>query len=207
VNFDRVAAPYRWLETIVFGHQLQQARIAFVREVGRPRRVLVVGEGNGRFLAELVRIHPQARVDCIEASARMIELARAEVGAAQVAFIQADVRSVALAKNSYDLIVTHFLLDCFSEETLAPLIRRLAGTTTAEARWLVADFCYPRRGWRRFRARLLIATMYFFFRLAARIEARRLVDYHPLLRAQGFEIEKEMNAPNETIRSELWRRG
>jgi ubiquinone/menaquinone biosynthesis C-methylase UbiE len=206
VNFDRIAAHYRWLETIVFGNQLQQARIAFLREIEAPRRVLIVGEGNGRFLAELLRIHPQAQVDCIEASACMIALARDEAGAAQVAFIQADVRTLALVKNSYDLIVTHFLLDCFSEETLASLIRRLAGAATAEARWLVADFCYPRRGWRWFRARLLIATMYFFFRAVTGIDARRLVEYRPLLRAEGFECAEEMILPNEMIRSELWRR-
>ena len=125
MNFDRVAASYRWLETIVFGTQLQQARVAFLREIGRPRRVLVVGEGNGRFLAEFVRLHPETAVDCIEASARMIALARRAAGAAQVAFIQADIRAVALPRNSYDLIVTHFLLDCFSEETLPLLIDRL----------------------------------------------------------------------------------
>jgi len=206
VNFDRIAAHYRWLETIAFGTQLQQARIAFLREIEAPRRVLIVGEGNGRFLAKLLRIHPHAQVDCVEASACMIALARRESVAAQAAFIQADVRTVALVKNSYDLIVTDFLLDCFSEETLASLIRRLAEAATSEARWLVADFCYPRRGWRLFRARLLIATMYFFFRAVTGIEARRLVEYRPLLRAQGFQCAKEMISPNEMVRSELWER-
>jgi ubiquinone/menaquinone biosynthesis C-methylase UbiE len=206
VNFDRVAPSYRWLETIVFGNQLQQARAAFVREIGRPRHVLIVGEGNGRFLAELLRVHPGVQVDCIESSARMIEMARRAVGGMEVRFIQADVRTVPLRNNSYDLIVTHFLLDCFSEKTLAPLLRQLVDAATAEVRWLIADFCYPPRGWQRLRARLLLGTMYFFFRAAAGIEARRLVDYRPFLRAQGFECRQEMISPNEMIRSELWRR-
>jgi hypothetical protein len=161
VNFDRVAVPYRWLETVAFGAQLQQARVT---------------------------------------------LAQREVGAAQATFIEADIQTVTLSRNSYDLIVTHFLLDCFSEETLSPLIGRLADAATAEAHWLIADFCHPRRGWRRFRARVFIATMYFFFRVAAGIEARRLVDYRPLLRAQGFKCRDEMILPNEMICSELWQR-
>lgn len=206
MNFDRVAAPYYWLETIVFGDQLQQARVAFVRAIDRPRRALLVGEGNGRFLAELLRAHPGLQVDCIEASGRMIALAQCALGAAQVTFIQADIRAVALSRNSYDLIVTHFLLDCFSEETLPPLIGRLADAAMAEALWLVADFCHPPRGWRRWRARVLIGTMYSFFRAVAGIEARQLVDYRPVLRQQGFECVREMILPNEMIRSELWQR-
>jgi len=206
VNFDSVAASYRWLETIVFGNQLQYARVAFLDKIEKPQRVLVVGEGNGRFLAEFVRRYPETSVDCVEGSARMIELARRAAGAAPVTFIEADVGTVALARNSYDLIVTHFVLDCFSAETLPPLIGKLTDAATTEAVWLIADFYYPADGWRRWWACVLIGFMYFFFRVVAGIEARRLVDYRPALRARGFECANEVILPNEMIRSELWRR-
>jgi len=206
VNFDSVAASYRQLETIVFGDQLQQARVAFLGKIDTPHRVLVLGEGNGRFLREFVRHYPEASVDCVEGSARMIALARRAVGSTSVRFIEADVGAVALVKNSYDLIVTHFVLDCFSEETLPPLIGRLADAAATDAVWLIADFCYPAGGWRRWWARFLIGFMYLFFRRVAGIEARQLVDYHPALRAQGFECADQMMSPNEMIRSELWRR-
>ncbi len=76
----------------------------------------------------------------------MIALARRAVGTAPVKFVETDIGALALARNSYDLIVTHFFLDCFSEETLPPLIGRLADAATAEAVWLIADFYYPPRG-------------------------------------------------------------
>ncbi|MGH8095006.1 MAG: class I SAM-dependent methyltransferase [Chthoniobacterales bacterium] len=205
MNFDRVARHYRWLETLVFGNQLQEARIAFLREIPRPRRVLVLGEGNGRFLAEFVRAHPTALVDCVEASARMIELARQRVNAAQLHFIHANVQDTALKPGTHDLIVTHFFLDCFDEKALSTLIDRLACAATPAAYWLVADFCEPKCGWRRLHARFLIAFMYFFFRAAAGIEARRLVDYRPFLQAKGFILAREVLSPNEMVRSELWR--
>jgi hypothetical protein len=147
-------------------------------------------------------MHPNVPVDCIEASARMIAGERAQ---ARRDFIQADISKWRYRKF-YDLIVTHFLLDCFSEETLPPLIDRLAEAATAEARWLIADFCHPPGGWRRLRARVLIGLMYFFFRAVAGIEAHHLVDYRQLLRAQGFERTDEKILPNEMICSELWRR-
>jgi ubiquinone/menaquinone biosynthesis C-methylase UbiE len=206
VSFDHVAPHYRWLETVAFGKQLQQARVAFIREIGRPHRALIVGEGNGRFLAELLRVHPGLQVDCIEASARMIALAQQRVNAAHVRFIHANVRQAVLEAETYDLIVTHFLLDCFDEKTLPTLVGKLASAATPVARWLVADFCEPTGGWRLLRARFLIALMYLFFRAVAGIEARRLVDYRPLLRGQGFDCTNEMVTPNEMMRSELWRR-
>lgn len=206
MSFDRIAPHYRWLETVAFGNQLQQARVAFVREIGGPCRVLIVGEGNGRFLAELLRVHPGLQVDCIEASARMIGLARQRVNAAQVRFIHAKVQDAVLEAETYDLIVTHFFLDCFDQNTLLMLIEKLALAATPAARWLVADFCEPTRGWRRWRARALITLMYFFFQATAGIEARRLVNYRPLLRRQGFNCADEILMPSEMIRSELWER-
>lgn len=205
MSFDRVAPHYRWLETFVFGNRLQQARIAFVRKIGSPRRILIVGEGDGRFLAELLRTG-KSGVDCIEASARMIALAQKQVPDAHVNFIQTDIRDLTLRQAHYDLIVSHFFFDCFAEATLAEIIARLADAAAPGARWLIADFCYPARGWHRWRARALIATMYLFFRAAAGIEAHRLVDYSPLLRAHGFELAKEHLSRRGEIRSQLWQR-
>jgi ubiquinone/menaquinone biosynthesis C-methylase UbiE len=205
VSFDRVAPHYRWLETLVFGNQLQQARTAFVREIEPPHRVLIVGEGDGRFLAELLRI-AAPRIDCVEASASMIALARKHLRDADVNFIQTDIRDLTLCQVHYDLIVSHFFFDCFAEVALAQIITTLANAATPGAQWLVADFCYPARGWHRWRARALIAAMYFFFRAATGIEAHRLVDYCPLLRAEDFRLTKERFSRHGEIRSQLWQR-
>jgi ubiquinone/menaquinone biosynthesis C-methylase UbiE len=207
VNFDRVARHYRWLETLVFGNRLQEARVAFIGQIRAPRRVLIAGEGNGRFLGEFVRAHPAAEIDCIEASARMIALARRRVESSKVRFIQADLRAADLEPQTYDLIVTHFVLDCFDEQSLPSAIEKLARAATLEAQWMIAEFCEPVCGWQRFQARLLIAIMYRFFRVTAGIEARHLVDYKPLLGAERFVLEREVGSPNEMICSQLWRRG
>ena len=143
MSFDRVAPHYRWLETLVFGNQLQQARVAFVREIEAPLRILIVGEGNGRFLAELMRTG-EPRVDCVEMSARMIALARKQVPDAHVNFIQADIRDLTLRQAHYDLIVSHFFFDCFTEGALAEIIARLANAAAPECamvgrRFLLSD--------------------------------------------------------------------
>jgi SAM-dependent methyltransferase len=206
VSFDRVAPHYRWLETLVFGNQLQRARVAFMREIGSPRRVLIVGEGDGRFLAEFVRSHPGAAVDCIEASGRMIELARARNPEGRVNFTHRDVRDVSLEAGCYDLIITHFFLDCLAGATLGEVVQRLARAATADAGWLLADFRVPVSSWKNVRAQLWIRAMYFFFRLTSGLQAQRLDDPSPFLEAAGFECVRQRLAGFGMIKSEFWRR-
>jgi trans-aconitate methyltransferase len=50
------------------------------------KRVLTVGEGDGRFVAELARRFPEIKVDCVEASGAMIARARAFAGECQSEF-------------------------------------------------------------------------------------------------------------------------
>ncbi len=206
MNFDRVAPHYRWLETLAFGNQLQEARTAFVREIPSPRRVLILGEGNGRFVAEFVRAHPAAAVDCIEASERMIELAQQRVNAPQVHFIHANVRDTPLEAGTYDLIVTHFFLDCFADAALCEVVEKLAAAATMDASWLLADFRLPNSGWRRFHASLWIWAMYLFFRLTSEVQTQRLDDPSPCLRESGFECVRQQRSRFGMIKSELWRR-
>jgi ubiquinone/menaquinone biosynthesis C-methylase UbiE len=207
VSFDRIAPHYRWLETLVFGNQLQEARLAFLRGIESPRRVLIVGEGNGRFLAEFVRAHPGAVVDCVEASARMIELGRGRLkNESLVHFIQADIGELKLVPNSYDLIVTHFFLDCFVGTALREVVRKLACAATDDANWLLADFRVPASGWQNFHARLWIRAMYCFFRLTSGLQAQHLDDSSPLLKDVGFKCVRPQLTRFGMIKSELWRR-
>jgi ubiquinone/menaquinone biosynthesis C-methylase UbiE len=206
VNFDRIAPHYRWLETLVFGQQLQAARIAFLREIESPRRVLVVGEGDGRFLAEFVRVQPAAEIDCVEASGRMIELAQRRVEMGNVRFIEGDVRDLELPAHAYDLIVTHFFLDCFEGVELCEVVQKLAGAARAEAVWLLADFRFPSRGWRRWHAKMWIDAMYLFFRLTSDLTTRHLEEPTPFLRAAGFSCIRNTVARFGMIQSAIWRR-
>jgi ubiquinone/menaquinone biosynthesis C-methylase UbiE len=210
VSFDAIAPGYRTLETIAFGNALQRARVACLGEIGSPRRALIVGEGNGRFLAAFLQRHPLVRIDCIDCSERMLELARQRIlrtvpdAIGRVTFLLADVASWT-PNDRYDLIVTHFLLDCFSTQQVGAIVAKLAQATFPTAAWLLADFRIPEAGFARAHARLWLAAMYWFFRSVARIEARDLVDPSPFLRAEGFVLERQILFRVGMLKSELWR--
>ncbi|REK03175.1 MAG: hypothetical protein DWQ36_20105, partial [Acidobacteria bacterium] len=54
--YARLAAPYRLLEWIAFGSALQDARGEFAARIGAGDRVLLVGDGDGRFGSHLAAI-------------------------------------------------------------------------------------------------------------------------------------------------------
>lgn len=208
MSFDSIAPWYRALETIAFGNALQRARVVCLDGIGSCQRALIVGEGNGRFLAELLRKQPAIQVDCVDASERMLELARQRIGdeANRVTFLQRDIRSWTPSQQRYDLIVTHFFLDCFSQEQLPEIVRKLSRAATNNAIWLLADFNVPDGTFARVRARAWLAAMYLFFRVVARIEARQLIDPSPFLRTAGFVLEQSVLFRGGIVKSEVWRR-
>jgi len=212
VSFDPIAPWYRALETIAFGEGLQRCRVACLGEIRSPRHALIVGEGNGRFLCELLRLHPEVEVECIDASARMLQLARQRLEkelperADQVRFDQHDITAWAPPEAHYDLVVTHFILDCFPEAELAGVIGTLASAAKPDAAWLLADFRLPDRGFARLHAQAWLGAMYQFFRLTARIRATELIDPTPYLQAEGFALNRQHVFRAGMLKSELWRR-
>jgi len=211
MSFDRLAPHYRWMEWLLAGGKLQRCRTAFLREIPAPRRVLMLGEGNGRCLAELLRAHPSADVTCVDASARMLECARSRVranglGDARITFIHADALHWQPPAPEFDLLVTHFFLDCFRADQLAALVPRLAAAATQDARWLLADFSEPSSGFGKWRARWILRAMYFFFRRATRLPATRLTPPDAFLRASGFALRKRRFADWGLMHSDRWER-
>ena len=191
MSFDLVAPHYRWLEAVAFGNALQRARTCWLDTIARPKRTLIVGEGDGRFLCVLVRAYPKIDIDSIEASEATLQLARARLrrmhpeSFSRVHFVRQDILKWS-PRESYDLLVTHFFLDCFPARELQAIIAKLASAAQPGAVWLIADFTIPRKGFARAHARVWLRMMYAFFRATAGIAASELVDPTPRLAGRGF---------------------
>jgi ubiquinone/menaquinone biosynthesis C-methylase UbiE len=207
VSFDSVAPFYRALETIVFGNALQRARVRWLGEIGTPRRALIVGEGNGRFLRALVRSHPDLRIDCVDESARMLALAEKRLGASchdsNVAFIHENVLKWE-STRAYDLIVTHFVLDCFEADALEIIVRKLARAASPNAVWLLADFNVPSSRWAKWWANVWLSVMYTFFQWTTGLSARRLVNPAPCLHDSGFVCHARELSRSGFLKTEVW---
>jgi SAM-dependent methyltransferase len=190
LNCDPIARWYRWLEYAAFGGALRHRREAFLFELGNPQKVLVLGDGDGRFLQLFVALYPQAQVDAIDVSARMIELAQAR--APQVTFHLADAREFDF--QEYDLAVAHFFFDCFTDADLAALLARIR-----TKQWLISEFRNTRWSWP------LLRGLYLFFRWTTGLHTRTLPDHHLILKRLGYQMEKEQTALGGLVVSEAWR--
>ena len=212
MSFDNFARWYQTLERIAFGNSLQRSRVACLDQILTPKRVLIIGEGDGRFLLELLRIHPAIDIDCVDSSERMLQLARRRVekelgnSGKNVRWFCQDLMLWDPSKNSYDLIVTHFVLDCFPAHQVGVVVQKLKNAATDSADWLFADFRMPTTGLARIHSLVWLKAMYLFFRVTTGITADQLIDATPFLEREGFQLVQRHLFRWGMLRSEIWRR-
>lgn len=214
MEFSRTAPYYHLLERCFIGNALQNTRIAQLERLSfgeKSSRVLIVGEGNGRFLQALLQRYPDVDVVVIDESARMLERARrrleqAGISADGVAFKVADLRALDLGEGEFDVIVTHFFFTNFAESDVARMVAALARAARTEAEWLIGDFTLPNRRWPRLRARLWLAILYRFFGWTAGVPVRELPEIERYVVDQGFRLDRAACLSAGMLRSDYFRR-
>lgn len=218
-NFNHIARAYRWMEYFTFGPLLEQCRFALIGQLGTrsgdfPSRALILGDGDGRFLANLLRHHAHLTAHVIDISPSMLSLARARTAAVgslhRVTFQQADLRTLAIppdaGESPIDLVTAHFVLDCLTTDETASLIQRLSPLLAFDAAFLVSDFAIPPRQPFRLLGSLLVYALYRAFGTLTGLAVRRLPAYGDALKQAGFQVTEERTFLCGMLRSELWRR-
>jgi ubiquinone/menaquinone biosynthesis C-methylase UbiE len=210
-QFDPLASHYDWMELLLAGRKLERCRNALWNEIPFLEDVLLVGEGHGKFLAALVRRNPNARVTYVDASAKMLQVARQRLVRAtlpidHVEFVRAELPAWKPSPQRYDLIVTHFFLDCFPHEQLSAVIKTLKRGARPGACWLISDFQIPPVGLARLRAQIIHRLMYAFFRVVTKLPAAALVSPQPFLRECGFVQVCRAEFDRGLLFAELWKR-
>ncbi len=207
-NFDILAKPYRWLEYLSFGFMLEHCRYHFLPACNAAQRALILGDGDGRFTQRLLMENSAIEVDAVDASACMLQalVQRAkDVGAEHRGRpIQADIRTWKPEPLSYDLVISHFFLDCLTPKELDSLTVRLKDCVAPEALWLISDFTIPAFGWIRPLARLLVHTLYFAFRLLTKLGVHHLPNHPQILTHRGLMRLQSKTLLGGLLTTELW---
>lgn len=211
MNCDGMAAYYELLEKLSFGGRLAQRRSAYLERLSEAQRAILCGDGDGRFLAELLRANERVEVDYVELSEKMVKLARRRIAAlgpkflARVRFVVGDVRRFEGCAGGYDLIVTHFFLDCFSEAELPAVVERIATWGMPGAQWIVSDFQEQEAGIGRVWTRAVVRALYWGFWLITALRVRRLPNYKAALTGTGAFLCAEENSLGGLLHSSLWK--
>lgn len=209
-NFDCIARAYHWLEYLTLGHALERCRTYFLPQVEDRTHALVLGDGDGRFLARLYAANPDLRAVAVDTSAAMLALLRRRCEQASFA-ARANLRTCNHSALEHapsrdtNLIVAHFFFDCLTQPELDSLLQRLAAYTDPDTLWLISDFRIP-AGAFRIPAHLYVRTLYSLFRLLTGLQVTRLPDYETPLRAAGLVCIAQHLSLAGLLTTELWRR-
>ncbi len=181
-SFDNLAASYCFLEHLMFGGKLESARIMGLKAINpaKPQRALILGEGDGRFSFEALKAFPLLSIDSIEKSPRMREQTQkrldrfAEDDSKRHRFIANDARACTFPISEYDIVFTHFFLDCFHSSDANALLSKIARTLKSQGRLVYTDFSISRHSPAKFFQTILVSFLYLSFRLSTDIESKQL---------------------------------
>lgn len=206
-DFDLIARPYRGLEYLTLGRSLERSRLHFLPALRDRTSALVLGDGDGRFLARLFAQNPAIQADAVDISRIMLDLLRRRCPPdAALRTHHADALTFLAEgpKMQYDLVVTHFFLDCFTQAEVARLATTIAPRLVPGALWVVTDFTVP-SGVMHLPAALLVRFLYLAFRILTGLRVSRLPDHHAALQAAGFSRISEDSSLFGILASEVWR--
>lgn len=198
MNADPIARFYRYAEYGTFGPLLWRARSHYLAHLQQARHILILGEGDGRFLAALCESNRQARIDIYDTSAEMLKLAQERTKAHhhRLHFHQQDILTAHLPLHRYDAVVANFVFDCFSDAELRRLLVRLGCAAQPGCLYYVSDFTSNN---------VITGALYLGFRLCTGLRNQRLPDIALALREAGKSRTQEQEHCFGLLTSQLWR--
>lgn len=200
-RFDRVANIYDPLKRFVFGRAIHDSEVCFLDSIQREANVLILGGGSGEMLRMLLQRNTGCTVWYVEASARMLELARGNAAnqTSRVLFIHGTESSLR-SGIQFDVIITNFFLDVFPEKRVKAISEIIGRHLANNGYWIITDFVNGRKWWQR----VLLSAMYGFFKLACRIGTHKLPFWQRIVNDNGFREKESRMFYADFIKASLW---
>ena len=196
------------MEYASFGPLLARCRSAQLANLTGYRRALVLGDGDGRFLERLLFVNSTLTADAVDSSRSMLRLLRRRllekgIPASRICLHHADALTWQ-PTGSYDLIVSHFFLDCFFPHQLELLLDRVLPHALPGAQWVISEFAIPTNKWTAPFARALIALLYRIFGVLTGLPVRTLPDHATALIKRGLVLHDERRYLGGLLCSQRW---
>jgi ubiquinone/menaquinone biosynthesis C-methylase UbiE len=202
-NYENSAWFYDRLSRLIYGKALVRAQVYLLQYVPPRSTILIAGGGTGWILEEISTLHPSGlKITYVEISAKMMALSRnRNVGSNQVTYINEPVENLD-AQNNYDVLITPFLFDNFTEQTLQTVFAHLHNQLKAGGIWLNTDFRSTGKWWQSF----LLLSMISFFRIICRIEAKKLPEIEKCFEKYQLKIIGRKDFFGEFILSTIYQK-
>ena len=201
-NYNNSAWFYDKLSYIVYGGAVINAQVYLLQFIPVNSNMLIVGGGTGWVLEEIAQIHPSGlHITYVEVASDMMALSKQRnVGDNEVVFINDAIENITLPGN-FDVVITPFLFDNFTEQTLKIVFDHIHNLLKPGGIWLNADFQITGKWWQK----ALLKTMYFFFKLLCSVEASKLPDVEKQFEGNGYHEIAGKTFYGEFIISKVYR--
>ncbi len=209
-DYSPTARVYHRLERIAFGDRLQRARTAFLETLTPallPKsHVLLIGDGDGRFLTSLLQRSPHLTVHYVEPSGSMIKEAQKRVSPeSQIIWIQEPIqewlgKTAHSLKEPFSLVSSHFVFDSIPEDQISSIISQIRPLMSHGACWLHSDFDSTSNHFSAFS----VSLMYSFFKIFTPIPRRRLYKFDSHFKKAGLRLTQQESFMKNLIYTQAW---
>lgn len=186
-DYDLIARLYDPLSRVVFGRTLMQAQQVLLPCIPPHSHILIAGGGTGWILERIAAIYGEGLViDYVEPSERMMELSRQRLcGNNTVRFHQVPIEEFASGER-YGIVITPFLFDNFTADKARQVFDHIAAMQDSSSLWLYTDYHVAAGSplWQR----ILLRTMYRFFRIVSGVETQEMPDMTPLFQRSHVPV-------------------
>jgi ubiquinone/menaquinone biosynthesis C-methylase UbiE len=202
-NYDNSAWFYDRLSRVVYGRALIRSQVYLLQYIPANAHILIAGGGTGWILEEIAKVHPSGlAITYVEVSAKMMALSRKRnAGDNEIIYINEPVENLA-GKTLYDVVITPFLFDNFTEQTLQKVFTHIHSKLRPGGLWLNTDFRLTGKWWQSF----LLRSMILFFRIICRIEAKKLPQIELCFEQHQYKVIDQKAFFGEFILSTVYRK-
>lgn len=183
-GFDSLVGIYDWMVSLVFGSTIRRAQIALVEQVADNKEWLIIGGGTGWILEEIFKVHQNASITYVEASQKMIDRAKKREVKGRVNYVLGSIDQLP-EQVQYNVVLTAFFWDMFQTNQAIRIKSLINQKIKKDAIWLLADFKNTDIWWQK----ILVKTMYSFFRSTCRIEASELPDFDQIFNKEEHKVQ------------------
>ncbi|SUP55020.1 Uncharacterised protein [Weeksella virosa] len=180
MDYSYIAPYYQFLSRLVFGNHLIRAQYFALTLAKTTDKILILGVGDGKFLENLTIEQEFPRIVLIDQSREMLEICKKRKLPQNTEIYCLDILRDDLPKG-FDVIILPFILDNFNDNEVALLIRKLVDNHN-NPNIIVVDYTENPKTWQK----ILLRSMYFFFRIVAKLKVTKLPNIDTILRKKGL---------------------
>lgn len=203
-GFDFLAPFYDVLVKLFFGYSILKTQTHFLSEIKNAKTILIFGGGTGRLLFECLKINTKANYCYVDISPKMIKQTKQKTGYNNVQFIIGSYNEI--PNQYFDIIITPFVLDCFSQSELADQVISMIKTRLASnGKWLFSDFNYAKKSTlANIFSRITIRFLYFIFNIICGLVIIKLPDFKQAFKQNSLVRTKHQEFRNELLASSVY---